>query len=275
MSSILTCNEDCFHCIYADCIMDILPSEREKRRIRSKNYHQKRKERQHILDDTCYQKYKNGKQKEEKTSEPIQMNYGYIRVSTDKQTVENQRFEIMNFAERNHFKINGWIEETISGTKSYDKRELGKLLKKVKKGDLIVCAELSRLGRNLFMIMEILSICMKKECQIWTIKDNYRLGDDIQSKVLAFAFGLSAEIERNLISQRTKEALSRKRAEGVILGRPKGRKSDKVKLSGQEDVIRTLLEHNVPKTEIARIFGVNRMTVYYFIKEHMKEVKEI
>ena len=81
----------------------------------------------------------------------------------------------------------------------------------VQKDDLIICAELSHLGRSLFMIMEILSLCMKKECRVWTIKDNYRLGDDIQSKVLAFAFGLSAEIERNLISQRTKEALARKK----------------------------------------------------------------
>ena len=96
--------------------------------------------------------------------------------------------------------VDGWIEETISGTRNYDKRKLGELLKIIKKDDLIICAELSRLGRNLFMIMEILNICMKKECRVWTIKDNYRLGDDIQSKVLAFAFGLSAEIERNLIS---------------------------------------------------------------------------
>ena len=160
------------------------------------------------------------------------MNYGYIRVSSDKQTVENQRFEINNFCLRQGIQIDGWIEETISGTKNYDKRKLGKLLGKIKQDDLIICAELSRLGRNLFMIMEILHICMKKECKVWTIKDNYRLGDDIQSKVLAFAFGLSAEIERNLISQRTKEALARKKAEGVVLGRPKGRQSTKVKLSG-------------------------------------------
>ena len=133
------------------------------------------------------------------------MNYGYIRVSSDKQTVENQRFEINNFSNREHIHIDGWIEETISGTKAYNKRELGRLLKKVEKDDLIICAELSRLGRNLFMIMEILNICMNKECRVWTIKDNYRLGDDIQSKVLAFAFGLSEEIERNLISQRTKK----------------------------------------------------------------------
>ena len=194
------------------------------------------------------------------------MNYGYIRVSSDKQTVENQRYEITQFAIREELKIDGWIEETISGAKNYDKRELGKLLHKVGKDDLIICAELSRLGRNLFMIMEILNLCMSKECKVWTIKDNYRLGEDIQSKVLAFAFGLSAEIERNLISQRTKEALARKKAEGVVLGRPKGRRSAQVKLSGQEEVIKTLLTRKVSKCGIARIFGVNRMTVDAFIK---------
>jgi DNA invertase Pin-like site-specific DNA recombinase len=197
------------------------------------------------------------------------MNYGYIRVSSDKQTVENQRFEISRFAELEGIVIDGWIEETISGTKNYDKRELGKLLKKVKKDDLIICAELSRLGRNLFMIMEILHICMNRECRVWTIKDGYRLGDDIQSKVLAFAFGLSAEIERNLISQRTKEALARKKSEGVVLGRPIGKKSAKVKLSGKEEVIRELLIQGVPKTKIAEIFKVNRMTLAKFIKERM------
>lgn len=140
------------------------------------------------------------------------MIYGYIRVSSDKQTVENQRFEINNFCERENLAIDGWIEETISGTKAYNKRQLGALRKRIKKDDLIICAELSRLGRNLFMIMEILNICMTKEAKVWTIKDNYRLGGDIQSKVLAFAFGLSAEIERNLISQRTKEALARRKS---------------------------------------------------------------
>ncbi len=197
------------------------------------------------------------------------MNYGYIRVSSDKQTVENQRFEITNFANNSGLIIDGWIEETISGTKSYDKRRLGALLKKVQKDDLIICAELSRLGRNLFMIMEILNICMNKECRVWTIKDNYRLGEDIQSKVLAFAFGLSAEIERNLISQRTKEALARKRSEGVVLGRPLGRKSDKVKLSGKEEIVRDLLAQDVPITEIAKIYKVHRNTVSKFIRERL------
>lgn len=196
------------------------------------------------------------------------MIYGYIRVSSDKQTVENQRFEINNFCRRENISIDGWIEETISGTKAYTKRQLGSLLKRIRKDDLIICAELSRLGRNLFMIMEILNICMTKEAKVWTIKDNYRLGDDIQSKVLAFAFGLSAEIERNLISQRTKEALARKRAEGVVLGRPKGRRSapDKYKLSGKETLIRELMKEGISQRKIAKICKVDRNTIGRYLK---------
>ena len=195
------------------------------------------------------------------------MIYGYIRVSSDKQTVENQRFEINNFCKRQSMKIDGWIEETISGTKAYNKRELGKLLKRVQQDDLIICAELSRLGRNLFMIMEILNLCMNKECRVWTIKDNYRLGDDIQSKVLAFAFGLSAEIERNLISQRTKEALARKRQEGVVLGRPKGRRSapNKYRLYAKRNLISEMLKANISKRRIASLCKVDRKTLDRFI----------
>ena len=172
------------------------------------------------------------------------MIYGYIRVSSDKQTVENQRFEINNFCERENLRIDGWIEETISGTKSYSKRELGKLLKQIQKDDLIICAELSRLGRNLFMIMEIL-----------------------------FAFGLSAEIERNLISQRTKEALSRKKAEGVILGRPKGKKSspEKYKLHKKKNLIQELLNANISKRKIAVICKVDRNTLARYIKTFLAD----
>ena len=195
------------------------------------------------------------------------MIYGYVRVSSDKQTVENQRFEISRFCERQNVSVDDWIEETISGTKNYTKRQLGNLLKKANKGDIIICSELSRLGRNLFMIMEILNICMTKECRVWTIKDNYRLGDDIQSKVLAFAFGLAAEIERNLISQRTKEALARRRAEGVVLGRPQGRKSspDRYKLSGKETLISELLRNGTSLRKIAKICKVDRSTLTRFI----------
>ena len=196
------------------------------------------------------------------------MIYGYIRVSSDRQTVENQRFEINNFCQRQALPVDDWIEETISGTKDYDKRRLGRLLKRVGKDDIIICSELSRLGRNLFMIMDILNICMNKECQVWTIKDNYRLGDDISSKVLAFAFGLSAEIERNLISQRTREALARKKAEGVVLGRPKGRKTapEKHKLYPKRELIRGLLAEKVSKRQIAILLKVDRGTLNRFLK---------
>lgn len=196
------------------------------------------------------------------------MIYGYIRVSSDKQTVENQRYEIEKFCTGKSLKIDGWIEETISGTKSYTKRQLGKLLRKVNKDDVIICSELSRLGRNLFMIMEILNICMNKECRVWTIKDNYRLGDDIQSKVLAFAFGLSAEIERNLISQRTKEALARKRAEGVKLGRHVRQEPqvESYKLYGKEKTVIKMLDNGKNFTQIGRRLHVHRSTVRRFYK---------
>lgn len=195
------------------------------------------------------------------------MTYGYIRVSSDKQTVENQRFEINNFCKKQEITIDGWIEETISGTKNYDKRKLGDLLNQVQKDDLIICAELSRLGRNLFMIMEILHICMNKECKVWTIKDNYRLGDDIQSKVLAFAFGLSAEIERNLISQRTKEALALRKAQGVHVGRRFGSKNSLLKLSSNEEIIQELLALGIPKVLIAKKLNVDRTTLWRFLKQ--------
>jgi DNA invertase Pin-like site-specific DNA recombinase len=196
------------------------------------------------------------------------MTYGYVRVSTDRQRVDNQEYEITRFCKKNGIKIDEWIRETISGTKTPDKRKLGVLLEKIKSGDLIVCSELSRLGRSLFMIMSILNKLMAVDAKVWTIKDNYRLGDDIQSKVLAFAFGIAAEIERDLISQRTKEALLLKRKEGVILGRPVGKKSAHTKLSGKEKEIKNLRKKNVSKSEIGRMFGVNRMTVDTFMRNN-------
>ncbi len=201
------------------------------------------------------------------------MNFGYIRVSSNKQTVENQRFEITRFCRQNGIRIDGWIEETISGTKSYSKRRLGNLLKRTKSGDLIICSELSRLGRSLFMIMEILNICMTKGCRVWTIKDNYRLGDDIPSKVLAFAFGLSAEIERNLISQRTKEALARKRAEGIRLGRPKGSVNNpkKLKLYHKKNQIASMRRDGISLRKIATTLHVDRKTLYRFIARFPSE----
>lgn len=193
------------------------------------------------------------------------MNFAYIRVSCDRQTTENQRYEISQYAERRHVQIDEWIEETISGIKQIEKRKLNDLLKKLRKDDTLIVSELSRLGRNLMQIMSILHDCMNNDIKVFAIKENYELGNNISSKVLAFAFGLSAEIERNLISQRTKEALNRKKAEGVILGRPKGSISKKRKLTGKEKQIKELLDKKVSVSAIGRILGVHRLTVTAFL----------
>ena len=199
------------------------------------------------------------------------MNYGYIRVSSDKQTVENQRFEILHFCERHQLTMDGWIEETVSGTRAYSERRLGKLLRQVRKGDLIICSELSRLGRSLYMIMEILSLCMRRECRVWTIKDGYRLGDDIQSKVLAFAFGLSAEIERNLISQRTREALARIKAEGKHVGRPEGSRNAQSTnpLFRHDRYIRRALLSGLSVRSISRRLRCCRSTLSRYIRRYI------
>lgn len=196
------------------------------------------------------------------------MNIAYIRVSSDKSTVENQRFEIINYCKMNNIIIDEWIEEVVTGTKSPDKRKLGDLLKSVNDGDLIICSELSRLGRNLFMIMDILSYCMERGVTVQTIKDNFTLKDDIQTKVLSFAFGLSAEIERNLISQRTKEALALRKQNGVKLGRPVGSKNRHTKLSDKENTIIELITQGQSYSSIARIFHVDRTTLIRFLKNN-------
>lgn len=189
------------------------------------------------------------------------MIYGYIRVSTDKQTVENQRYEILKYCEERGMAIDCWIEETVSGTKAYSSRSLGRVIRRMTKDDILVCSELSRLGRTLFMIMEILSRCLSKGCKVCTVKDNYNLGDNIESKVLAFAFGLSAEIERALISQRTREALSRLKKEGKQLGRPRGAKGKHNKLQGKDRLIQELrTQYSI--SEICRRLGVSRSTFY-------------
>ncbi len=195
------------------------------------------------------------------------MIYGYIRVSTDKQTVENQRFEINRFIKKSGLVVDSWIEETISGTISPKKRNLGKLIEKTKKGDIIICSELSRLGRNMFMIMSILNILMENGVIIYTVKERYKLGEDLTSKVLAFAFSISAEIERSLISQRTREALRRKKAEGVKLGRPKGKLNSRYKLTGCEEKIRSMLNEGYPKSLISKQLNVSTSTLYLYLKK--------
>jgi DNA invertase Pin-like site-specific DNA recombinase len=140
-------------------------------------------------------------------------------------------------------------------------------LQRMQKGDVLIVSELSHLGRNLMQIMKILHDCMEKDVMVYTVKESYELGNNINSKVLAFAFGLSAEIEHNLISQRTKEALARRKAEGQIPGRPKGSKSQMRKLTGKEEDIKSLMNKKTFYSAIGRILGVHRLTVSSFVRE--------
>ena len=195
------------------------------------------------------------------------MIYGYTRVSTELQNTENQKHEIQTFAEANKITINKWVNEVISSRKSLKERQLGKLLKHLKKGDILIASELSRLGRNLLEVMGILQSCLEKDCQIWTLKENYKLGADIQSKVLAFAFSLAAEIERQLISQRTKESLKRIKDEGKHLGRPHGFNYNK--LDTKKDKIKELLNKQVSKAEIARLLNCSWLTLHRYIQKSL------
>ena len=197
------------------------------------------------------------------------MIYGYIRVSTDKQTCKNQKLAIREYCKAHRLRNIQWVSETISGTKKPDKRKLGKLLNVVQTGDTIICTELSRLGRSLMMILNVLQELLERGVKVIAIKEGYELGDNIQSKVLAFAFSLAAEIERQLISQRTKEALALRKTQGVVLGRPKGRKNSLLKLSGKEQEVEDLLNKKISKAAIGRIFDVHRITVDKFIKERL------
>lgn len=193
------------------------------------------------------------------------MIYGYSRISTEHQQLSNQRHEIEKFAEDRRIVIDFWVEEVISSRKLLSERKLSKVLKKLKKGDILIATELSRLGRNLMEVMGILQHCLEKDCQVWTLKENYRLGADIQSKVLAFAFSLASEIERQLISERTKNSLQRLREEGKKLGRPHG--FSYRKLQQHKDKIKKLLAQHKTKAEIAREMGCTWLTVHRFIRQ--------
>ena len=195
------------------------------------------------------------------------MIYGYTRVSTELQNIENQHYEILAFAKAQKITINKWVDEVISSKKSLKERRLGKLLNQLKKGDILIASELSRLGRNLLEIMGILQQCLEKDCQIWTLKENYKLGADIQSKVLAFAFSLAAEIERQLISQRTKESLKRIKDEGKHLGRPFGFNYNK--LDAKKEEIKKLLSKGISKAEIARLIGCSWLTLHRYIQKSL------
>ena len=192
--------------------------------------------------------------------------YGYIRKSTEKQSYQHMEYEISEYATKNKMKIDEWIEETISSRKPLHKRKLGELLDKLQPNDILITSELSRISRSVPETFSILQICLNKNCEVITIKENYHLGNDLQSQVLAFAFGLAAQIERDLISQRTKCSLASKKEHGIKLGRPVGAASKRLKLSKNIKRIQDLLVKGVSKNQISKIMGVQYMTLSRFIK---------
>lgn len=192
---------------------------------------------------------------------------GYLRVSTEKQNLCNQKEEISKFAVEKQFVIDKWVMETVSGKVDRKNRKLGSALGKMKKGDTMIVTEVSRLSRSLTDIMTIMGMCLKKGINIYTTKERYAFDDTINSKVLCFAFGLAAEIERNLISMRTKEALAVRRAEGVTLGRRKGSCVKMQHLQEYSTEIETLLSRGWSVSRICRHLKVSRTTFYKYIRQ--------
>lgn len=194
------------------------------------------------------------------------MIYAYCRVSTAHQTEQNQHFVIEQFAQKNNLTIDIWVEETISSGKKLSDRKLGKLIPKLKSGDILITTEISRLARSLMELMGILQTCLERDCQVWTLKENFRLGTDIQSKVLAFAFGLSAELSKALLQARVKESLERLKANGHKLGRPIGSKSRELKLERHKKQLLHMLDAGISKNKIAKKLGVHKCTIYNYLK---------
>lgn len=193
------------------------------------------------------------------------MNYAYIRVSTNYQTVQNQKIAIREYAKYHRIHNIVWVAETISGTKNPEKRKLGSLLSAANEGDTIIVTELSRLGRSMMMILDVLQLLLEKNVKVIAIKEGYELGDNIQSKVLAFAFGLSAEIERTLLSERTKQGLERAKKMGKQIGRRPGQKPKKYKLTGKGAYIRRQRIEGRSKLSLAKEFGVTWVTLNKFM----------
>jgi DNA invertase Pin-like site-specific DNA recombinase len=207
---------------------------------------------------------------EKKKGESRMKTVAYLRVSKDTQDVNNQRLAILQFAQRERIQVDGFIEVTVSTRESVKERKIDMLLDQLFEGDTLIVSELSRIGRSVGEIITIVDTLVKKRVRFLAVKEGIRLDgsqdcEEIQTKVMITLFGLFAEIERKLISMRTREALATAKAAGKKLGRPKGILG-KSKLDNQREEIIRLLALSVPKTIIARITGVDRSTIYHFIK---------
>ncbi len=193
--------------------------------------------------------------------------WGYVRVSNDDQTNDNQKVAILDYANKNNLTVSNWIETTVSSIKSKKERKNNELLENVRKNDLLIVSELSRLGRSVGQIAMIINELIETGVKVICLKEDINLSGKatIQNKVMATMFSLFAEIERDLISERTKAGLARARAEGKLLGRPKGTLG-KSKLDGREKEIKAYMEKGVNKANIAKIFDVTWPTIHNFIQ---------
>ena len=190
----------------------------------------------------------------------------YLRVSTTDQDLEKNKADILHLANDKGLGRVEWIQETVSGKVSWRKREVGRLLGELGEGDNIIVSELSRLGRSMLQCMEILSISTEKGINIYAVKGNWQLDNSIQSKIIAMAFSMASEIERDLISQRTKEALAARKKQGVKLGRPKG--IGKSKLDKHRPEIEGLLANGSTQKFISRRFNTTQANLSLWIKKH-------
>lgn len=196
------------------------------------------------------------------------MNYAYIRVSTEQQSYEGQHFEIEQWCLGKSIPINRWVQEKTSGTVSLEKRTLGRLLRKMKPGDILICAELSRLGRNMMMVMSILNTCSQKGILLYSIKDNFELSDSLNAKIIAFAFSLAAEIERNLISSRTREALAAKKQSGIKLGRPSGPSRERILFESRREYVLGRRRSGITISRLAKELHIHPNTLSRYLNEN-------
>ncbi|MDJ1138804.1 recombinase family protein [Marinicella marina] len=191
---------------------------------------------------------------------------GYLRVSTLEQDNEKNKSDILLFAHNRKLGEVSFIDETITGNVSWKKRKLFDVMEDLNKGDILIVSELSRLGRSMLEIMEILSVSMQKGINVYAIKGDWKLDSSIQSKVVAMAFSMASEIERDLISQRTKEALRAKKAQGVKLGRPKG--PGKSKLDKFKPEIKALLANGSTQKFIANRYDTTEANLHNWLKKN-------
>ena len=190
--------------------------------------------------------------------------YAYIRISKDTSDAENQRHEILSHY--NNKVSPEWVEEVVTGNSNADDRKLGELIERLQTGDTLIVADVSRLGRRSLDVMETGARIVKKKARLIACKSNLELKDDIGSEVMFFALSLAARIEREMISERTKAALNRKRSEGMVLGRPKGSTSLNKTLLENEADVRRLVAAGVSVSAIGRAYKLNRRTVTVFLR---------